>query len=159
MTSGRLHSATEERTQRRLTAILAADVAGYSRLMEQDEVGTLTTLKQRRKEALEPFVAKHQGRAFKVTGDGVVVEFTSAVNAVQCAADLQRAMSTSNEGQPSEGHIVLRTESISAMSWWRGFPMTGRGVTIPLSPSENETAAEGISAAAIGSRTLGRFPA
>jgi TolB-like protein len=97
-----------ERAQRRLAAILAADVVGYSRLMEQDEVGTLTALKFRRKEILEPLVAEHQGRVFKVTGDGVLVEFASAVNAVQCAVDLQRGMAAANDGQPADRHIVLR---------------------------------------------------
>src|SRR5262245_46717991 len=75
----------EERVQRRLAAILAAEVVGFSRMMEADEAGTLATLKARRKDVLEPLVAKHQGRVFKVTGDGVLVEFASAVNAVQCA--------------------------------------------------------------------------
>src|SRR5262245_59252966 len=98
----------EGRTQRRLTAILAADVVGYSRLMEQDEAGTLAALKTRRKEVLTPLVAQHQGRVFKVTGDGVLVEFTSAVNAVQCAVDLQQGMAAANDGQPEESHIVLR---------------------------------------------------
>jgi len=79
----------EERTQRRLTAILAADVVGYSRLIEGDEAGTLAALKARRKDVLDLLVARHLGRVFKVTGDGVLVEFTSAVNAVQCAVDLR----------------------------------------------------------------------
>lgn len=61
--------------ERRLAAILAADVVGYSRLMEQDEARTMETLKSRRKELLEPLVAKHRGRIFKTTGDGVLVEF------------------------------------------------------------------------------------
>jgi adenylate cyclase len=80
----------EERSQRRLAAILAADVVGYSRLMEQDEAGTLALLKSRLKQVLEPLVAEHQGRVFKSTGDGVLVEFGSAVNAVQCAVELQQ---------------------------------------------------------------------
>ncbi len=67
----------EERTQRRLTNILAADVVGYSRLMECDEAGTLAALKARRCDVLTPLVAKHQGRIFKTTGDGVLVEFAS----------------------------------------------------------------------------------
>ena len=79
----------EERVQRRLAAILAADVVGYSRLMELDEAGSMAALKARRKEVLEPLVARHQGRIFKVIGDGVLLEFASAVNAVQCAIDLQ----------------------------------------------------------------------
>jgi TolB-like protein len=98
----------EERVQRRLAAILAADVVGYSRLMESDEAGTLAALKARRKSVLEPLVARHQGRVFKVTGDGVLVEFGSAVNAVQCAVDLQQSMAAANSDQPEERHIVLR---------------------------------------------------
>ena len=77
------------RVERRLAAILAADVVGYGRLMEQDETGTLAMLKARRKEVLEPLATRHQGRIFEITGDGVLVEFGSAVNAVQCAIDLQ----------------------------------------------------------------------
>ena len=78
----------EKRTQRRLAAILAADVVGYSRLMEQDEAGTLTALKVRRRGILAPIVAQHNGRIVKVMGDGVLVEFGSAVDAVQCAVEL-----------------------------------------------------------------------
>ena len=90
----------EERIQRRLVAILAADVAGYSRLMETDEAGTLAALKSRRKNVLDPLVAKHQGRIFKTAGDGVLVEFASAVNAVQCAVDLQQGMTAANANEP-----------------------------------------------------------
>jgi TolB-like protein/class 3 adenylate cyclase/tetratricopeptide (TPR) repeat protein len=98
----------EERVQRRLAAILAADVVGYSQLMEQDEPGTMALLKTRRKQVLEPLVARHQGRIFKVTGDGVLIEFGSAVNAVQCAVDLQQGMAAANGGQPDNLHIMLR---------------------------------------------------
>jgi adenylate cyclase len=94
--------------ERRLSAILAADVVGYSRLMEQDEAGTLIALKARRKQVLEPLVARHQGRVFKVTGDGVLIEFGSAVNAVQCAIDLQEGMAVANGDLPGDRHIVLR---------------------------------------------------
>jgi class 3 adenylate cyclase len=78
------------RPQRRLAAILAADVVRYSRLMEVDEAGTLAALKARRKEVLEPLVAKHQGRVFKVTGNGVLVEFASAVNASPTMSERRR---------------------------------------------------------------------
>jgi adenylate cyclase len=98
----------EDRIQRRLAAILAADVVGYSRLMELDEVGTLGALKARRKDIVSPLVARHQGRVFKVTGDGIMVEFGSAVNAVQCAIDLQQAMAAAATGQPEDRRIVLR---------------------------------------------------
>ncbi len=98
----------EDRLQRRLAAILAADVVGYSRLMELDEVGTWSALKARRKEIVSPLVAQHQGRVFKVTGDGIMVEFGSAVNAVQCAIDVQQAMAAAAAGQPEDRRIVLR---------------------------------------------------
>jgi TolB-like protein/Tfp pilus assembly protein PilF len=120
----------EGRTQRRLTAILAADVVGYSRLMEADEAGTLAALKARRKEVLEPLVAQHQGRVFKVTGDGVLVEFTSAVNAVQCAVDLQQGMAAANDGQPGERHIVLRIGVNLGDVMVEGSDLYGDGVNI-----------------------------
>lgn len=97
-----------ESIRRRLAAILAADVVGYSRLMEQDESNTHTLLMARWKEVLEPLVARHQGRVFKRTGDGALVEFGSAVNAVECAAALQQAMAAANDGMPGDRAIVLR---------------------------------------------------
>ncbi|MBB4230755.1 adenylate/guanylate cyclase domain-containing protein [Rhizobium mongolense] len=97
-----------ESIRRRLAAILAADVVGYSRLMERDEKSTHTLLMARWKEVLEPLVAIHQGRVFKRTGDGVLVEFGSAVNAVECAAALQQAMEAANSDMPEEQAIVLR---------------------------------------------------
>jgi adenylate cyclase len=93
---------------RRLTTIVATDVVGYSRLMENDEAGTLASLKVRRKDLLEPLVARHKGRIFKVTGDGVLLEFASAVNAVQCAVEFQAAMATANADMPDETKIVVR---------------------------------------------------
>jgi len=87
---------------------MAADVVGYSRLMEADEAGTLASLKYRRRSVLEPLMAKHRGRIFKTTGDGVLVEFASAVNAVECAVELQQAMSDANVDQPDDRHVVLR---------------------------------------------------
>jgi adenylate cyclase len=98
----------EERAQRRLAAILAADVVGYSRLMEKDETGTLAELKQRRDGILEPLVAEHHGRIVKLMGDGVLVEFASAVNAVLCAIELQKRMVEANVELPDDQAIVLR---------------------------------------------------
>src|SRR5262245_19003070 len=83
-------------TNRKLAAILAADVVGSSRLMQEDEAGTLAALKQRRKEIFEPTVARHHGRVVKLMGDGALIEFASAVAAVQCAIELQQAMSATN---------------------------------------------------------------
>jgi adenylate cyclase len=98
----------EERVQRRLAAILAADVVGYTQLMEQDETGTLATLKDRRRSILNPLVAAHDGRIVKVMGDGVLVEFASAVNAVGCAVELQKRMAAANDGLPDDRRILLR---------------------------------------------------
>ncbi len=98
----------EIRAQRRLAAILAADVVGYSRLIELDEAGTLAALKERRKTILDPMVARHQGRIVKLMGDGVLVEFGSAVNAVTCAVELQKQFTTANEGVAEDRRIVLR---------------------------------------------------
>ena len=82
----------EDRVDRRLAAILAADVAGYSRLMGDDEEGTLRQLKEHRKELVDPKITEHRGRIVKTTGDGMLVEFISVVDAVRCAVDIQRAM-------------------------------------------------------------------
>jgi adenylate cyclase len=120
----------KERAQRRLAAILAADVVGYSRLMEHDEAGTLDTLKSRRREVLEPLVAKCQGRVFKVTGDGVLVEFASAVSAVQCAVDLQQGMAAANSDQPDHKHIVLRIGVNLGDVIVEGSDLYGEGVNI-----------------------------
>jgi len=94
--------------ERRLAAILAADVVGYSRLMEQDEAATLAALRDRRKSILTPLVALHKGRVVKLMGDGVLVEFASAVNAVQCAVELQQKMAEANVGVEDERTVVLR---------------------------------------------------
>jgi adenylate cyclase len=98
----------EERAQRRLTTILAADVVGYSRLMEQDEAGTMSRLRALRHDVLMPLVAQRGGRAFKFMGDGVLIEFTSVVNAVQCAVELQNAVQAQNAGTPTPHHMLLR---------------------------------------------------
>src|SRR5213596_563336 len=91
--------------QRRLAAVLAADVVGYSRLMGTDEVGTLAALKAHRREIVDPKIAEHRGRIVKTTGDGVLVEFASTVDAVSCAIDIQRAMPVRSAGMPPEKKI------------------------------------------------------
>ena len=98
----------EKRVQRRLAAILAADVVGFSRLMERDEAGTLDALKSRRQAVLTPVVAQHNGRVVKLMGDGVLVEFASAVDAVQCAVELQRGFTVANRDVVEAQRIVLR---------------------------------------------------
>jgi adenylate cyclase len=96
------------RVERRLAAILAADVAGYSRLMGADEEGTLERLKALRHELLDPKIAEHHGRIVKTTGDGLLVEFASVVDAVRCAVEVQQAMPERNTGTAADNHIELR---------------------------------------------------
>jgi TolB-like protein/class 3 adenylate cyclase len=96
------------RVERRLAAILAADVTGYSRLIEADEEGTLGRLKALRAEIIDPKIAGHRGRIVKTTGDGLLVEFASVVDALRCAAEMQAAMAESNTPLPSDRRIEFR---------------------------------------------------
>ncbi len=98
----------EERVQRRLAAILAADVVGYSRLMGEDETGTLTALKELRAQLIDPTITEYRGRIVKLMGDGVLVEFASAIDAVECAINIQREMSGRNAEIPDSKAIVFR---------------------------------------------------
>jgi len=98
----------EERVQRRLAAILAADVAGYSRLMGVDEEGTLSALKELRRDLADPKIKEHRGRIVKTTGDGLLVEFASVVDAVRCAVEVQYEMAERNVGMPEERRIQFR---------------------------------------------------
>jgi len=93
---------------RRLAAILAADVAGYSRLIEADEEGTLGRLKALRTEVIDPKIAGHKGRIVKTTGDGLLVEFASVVDALRCAAEIQAALAESNAALPPDRRIEFR---------------------------------------------------
>jgi TolB-like protein/class 3 adenylate cyclase/Flp pilus assembly protein TadD len=99
---------TAERVERRLAAVLAADVAGYSRLMGGDEEGTLARLKAVRKALVDPTIAAHRGRIVKTTGDGMLVEFASAVDAVRGAVEVQRGMTEQNASVPQEQRIEFR---------------------------------------------------
>ena len=98
----------EERVQRRLAAILAADVVGYSRLMEGDEAGTFERLRAYRRDLFEPEIAKYRGRVFKLMGDGLLAEFTSAVDALECAVALQTGIADRNNGIKERDRIDLR---------------------------------------------------
>src|SRR5215472_17212026 len=93
---------------RRLAAILAADVAGYSRLMGADEEGTLESLKAHRRQLIDPKINEHHGRIVKTTGDGLLAEFASVVDAVRCAAEIQRGMLDREPDLPDEQRIRLR---------------------------------------------------
>jgi TolB-like protein/class 3 adenylate cyclase len=97
-----------DRVERRLAAVLAADVAGYSRLMGSDEEGTLARLKAIRKALVDPTIASHRGRIVKTTGDGMLVEFASAVDAARCGVEVQRAMAAKNTDVPQDVRIEFR---------------------------------------------------
>ncbi|MDH3688151.1 MAG: tetratricopeptide repeat protein [Gammaproteobacteria bacterium] len=97
-----------ERLQRKLAAILHADVVGYSRLMGEDESGTLARLKAHREELIDPTIASHHGRMVKLMGDGALIEFASVVDALACAVEVQRGMSERNQSEPQEQRIEFR---------------------------------------------------
>src|SRR5689334_16900783 len=97
-----------ERLERRLTTILAADVAGYSRLMGMDEEGTHERLKAHLRELVNPKIKDHRGRIVKNTGDGMLAEFSSVVDAVRCAVEVQRAMVNRNADTPENKRIIFR---------------------------------------------------
>ena len=99
---------TGESVERRLAAVLAADVAGYSLLMGADEVGTLSALKAHRREIADPAIAAHRGRIFKTTGDGMLVEFPSVVEAVKCAVEVQRGMAARNAAIAFDRRVEFR---------------------------------------------------
>ena len=116
--------------ERRLAAVLMADVVGYSRLMEEDEAGTLAALKERRVTVLGPTVRSHGGRIVKVMGDGVLVEFASATSAVAGALELQRRMAEANEPQPAGRRILLRIGINLGDVIGEGADIYGEGVNI-----------------------------
>src|SRR5437764_7429855 len=96
------------RDKRRLAAIVSADVAGYSRLMGHDESRTLAALKAHRRELIDPKIAEYGGRIVKTTGDGLLLEFPSVVDAVRCAVDVQRGMAERNERVAADHRIEFR---------------------------------------------------
>src|SRR5437879_5937841 len=98
----------EARVQRRLAAILAADVAGYSRLMGADEEGTLAALKELRRELADPKISEHRGRIVKTTGDGLLVEFSSVVDALRCATEWQHGMHVRSAAASGDNRIEFR---------------------------------------------------
>jgi len=101
------------REQRRLAAIVAADVVGYSRLMGRDESGTVARLREHRKQRFEPVLARHGGRLVKLTGDGALIEFTSAVDALSAAIEFQQTMADANRGQPEDTAIDLYGDAVN----------------------------------------------
>jgi class 3 adenylate cyclase len=113
----------EERVQRRLAAILAADMVGYSRLMGVDEEGTISRQKTHRAELIDPEIAAHGGRIVKTTGDGLLVEFASVVDAVKCAVAIQKGMA-GREGLSSTATTFSATASTSPRAW-KAWPSRG----------------------------------
>lgn len=118
--------------ERRLSAIVAADVVGYSRMMGANEAGTLEALKAARAEIVDSRIATHQGRLVKLTGDGILVEFSSVVNAVACAAEVQRAMRDRNAGVPRGRRIEFRIGVSLGDVMVEGDDIYGDGVNIAV---------------------------
>ena len=118
------------RVQRRLTAILAADIAGYSRLMGADEEGTLARLRAVRHELVNPKITQHHGRVVKTTGDGILVEFASVVDALRCAVEVQRSMTQRNAEVSSEKRIDVRMGINVCDIIFAGTDLFGEGVNV-----------------------------
>ena len=105
---------SEGRVERRLAAILAVDVVGYSRLMGADEEGTLAALRSIRRELSDPKIAEHRGRIVKTMGDGLLAEFQSVIDAVRCAVEVQEAMAERTAGIPVDSRLHSASGSSSA---------------------------------------------
>ena len=116
--------------QRRLAAILVADVVGYTRLMEADETGVLQKLKAFREDVFDPEINEHGGRVFKMTGDGALVEFGSAIEAVRSAIDIQRAANNWNTQRAADDPIELRIGIALGDVIVEGGDLYGNGVNI-----------------------------
>ena len=141
----------KERPQRRLAAILAADVVGYSGLVEQNEGATLVALKERFNGLLVPLVAGHQGRIVQQMGDGVLAEFASVVDAVQCAVELQRRNAEANAAALGGSPLVLRIgvnlgdvvvdgldiqgDGVNVAAGWRPWQSLAAFASLPVSSS------------------------
>src|SRR6516225_1301920 len=142
----------EPRIERRLAAILAADVVGYSRLMGADELGTFERIRAHRKELFEPEIARHRGRIFKLMGDGLLAEFGSVVDAVNCAVALQRSMLQRNNG--ISGEHRGSGQGRHRVREWRGTAAEEHRATDPDLP----LAAGGSDAPGDGSCPFRRYP-
>ena len=146
--------------QRRLAAILAADVVGYSRLMGADEIGTLNSLKSHRRELVDCGISEHHGRIVKTTGDGMLVEFASVVDAVACAVKVQRSMVGRNADVPAERQIVFRIGINVGDIIIDGDDIFGDGVNIAWKRSANPAgyASRGRRTTRYGTRCRWRSP-
>jgi adenylate cyclase len=119
----------EQRVERRLAAILAVDVAGYSRLMSQDEIGTHQTLTAHR-EIMDRLIAEHGGRIANTAGDSVLAEFPSVVDAVQCAVTVQKSLAQASQETPQEHRLQFRIGVHVGDMMVRGGDLLGNGVNI-----------------------------
>ena len=126
-----MEPAKQARVERRLAAILAADVAGYSRLMGTDEEGTVRRLKAMRAGLIDPTISEHHGRIVHTTGDGLLVEFHSVVDAMRCAIEWQSGMTQRNAGDPADPASIGALGSISATSSSTMTTFTATGSTSP----------------------------
>src|SRR3984957_20722479 len=133
----------EDQVDRRLAAIFAGDIAGYSRLMGADEERTLRQLKAHRKELVDPKITEHRGRIVKTTGDGILVEFVSVVDAVRCAVDIQRGMAERNAGVPPDERIEFRIGINVGDIIFDGNDIFGDGVNV-AARVENECEPGGV---------------
>jgi adenylate cyclase len=119
-----------DQTKRKLAAIFAADIAGYSQLMGADEEGTLARLKELRSELIDPKNKQHRGRIVKTTGDGILIEFPSVVDAVRCAIEVQKDMGERNADVPREKRIEFRVGVNLGDVMIEGRDLFGEGVNI-----------------------------
>jgi adenylate cyclase len=127
--------------ERRLAAILAADAVGYSRMMGEDEPGTLALLQKHRSEVIDPAIAKHCGRTVKLMGDGLLAEFSSVVEGVNCAAEIQRAMAARNAGPQGPRQMAFRIGVHLGDIIVEGDDLYGDGVNIAARLKELRSAA------------------
>jgi adenylate cyclase len=147
------------REQRKLAAILAADVVGYSRLMGRDESGTLARLREHRKERLEPALARYGGRLVKLTGDGALVEFASAVDALSAAIEVQQAIADTNEARSEKERIVFRMGLHLGDLIVDGDDLYGDGVNIAARLEAEAPPGGIVISGAIHDATIGRHKA
>ena len=132
------------RVERRLAAIMATDIVGYSRLIEADEMGTLDAIKALRSRIIDPLIADHKGRIVKLIGDGAIVEFGSVVDAVVCAVAVQEGMGADQQDVPPESRIVLRIGINLGDVVVEGDDLLGEGLNIAARLSDDSGAGRGL---------------
>src|SRR5882757_1619671 len=147
------------REQRRLAAIMAVDVVGYSRLMGRDETGTVARLREHRKQRFEPVLARYGGRLVKLTGDGALVEFASAVDALGAAIEFQQAMAEADRDQSEDTAIVFRIGLHLGDLIVDGDDLYGDGVNVAARLEAQAPAGEIIVSRALSEAVEGRIRA